>query len=150
MIPIELATMLSMQAAKETTRKRTMTITEAGKILTDACYGIAKSSGWHNDLKTGQPRTPEQNNELFPTRIALCHSELSEALEGHRKASWDDHLPRRKMAEVELADTVIRVFDLAGCMGFDLGAAIAEKLTYNARRADHKPEHRKTENGKAY
>jgi hypothetical protein len=40
-------------------------IEEAGRILTDACFGGAKASGWHNDLKTGQPRTKEQNDELF-------------------------------------------------------------------------------------
>ena len=127
-----------------------MNIQQAAHILTEACYGGAKAAGWHNDIKTGLLRTPEQNHELFPTRIALCHSELSEALEGHRKGLMDDKLPDRPMSEVELADTVIRVFDLAGCMGYDLGAAIAEKLAYNASRADHKIENRKQAGGKAY
>lgn len=125
-------------------------IEEAGRTLTDACFGGAKASGWHNDLKTGQPRTKEQNDELFPTRIALCHSELSEALEGHRKGLMDDHLSHRTMAEVELADVVIRVFDLAGAMGYDLGTAIQEKLEFNAARSDHKPENRRQSGGKAY
>lgn len=125
-------------------------IKEAGRILTDACFGGSKASGWHDDPKTGQPRTPEDNKALFPVRIALCHSELSEALEGDRKNLMDDHLPDRSMAEVELADTVIRVFDLAGVMGFDLGSAIAEKLAYNQKRADHKHAARNSVGGKAY
>ena len=125
-------------------------VTSAGTVLTTVCYFASKASGWHNDPKTGEPRTPEQDHELFPTRIALCHSELSEALEGHRKSLMDDKLPHRKMAEVELADAVIRIFDLAGAMKYDLGAAIAEKLAFNATRPDHKPEARAAENGKAY
>lgn len=101
-------------------------------------------------MRTGEPRTIEQNNDLFPTRIALCHSELSEALEGHRKGLFDDKLPHRRMAEVELADAVIRIFDLAGVMDYDIGSAIAEKLEFNASRDDHKPEARRETGGKAY
>jgi len=125
-------------------------IAQAGQALTQACYGYSKASGWHNDLKTGQPRTAEENHALFPVRIALAHSELSEALEGHRKDLQDDKLPHRAMAEVELADAVIRIFDLAGAMGYDLGWAIAEKLAYNAQRHDHTHEARRALGGKAY
>src|SRR3954471_10848764 len=125
-------------------------VAKAGRLLTHICFGRAKASGWHNDLRTGEPRTVEQNDDLFPTRIALCHSELSEALEGHRKGLMDDHLSHRTMAEVELADVVIRVFDLAGAMGYDLGAAIQEKLEFNAARTDHKPENRRQSGGKSY
>src|SRR3954469_13108089 len=107
-------------------------IAAAGSLLTETCYKAAKDSGWHNHLG-GVPRTRAENHQLFATRIALCHSELSEALEGHRKNLMDDHLPHRKMAEVELADAVIRICDLAGSVGYDLGSAIAEKLAYNAK-----------------
>ena len=127
-----------------------MNIRDAAQVLTDASYGGSKASGWHNDPHTGVPRTMEQNHAMFPTRIALCHSELSEALEGHRKGLMDDKLPHRAMAEVELADAVIRIFDLAGAMGYDLGGAITEKLAFNAQRADHKPENRVKPGGKAY
>lgn len=127
-----------------------ITIHDAGRILTDACYGGSKAAGWHNDPKTGEPRTDEENRAMFPVRIALCHSELSEALEGDRKDMMDDHLPHRKMAEVELADAVIRIFDLAGAMGYDLGSAISEKIAYNAKRADHKHAARNAAGGKAY
>lgn len=86
----------------------------------------------------------------FGEAIALCHSELSEALEGHRKDLMDDKLPHRKMAEVELADCIIRIFDLACGFGFDLGGAFAEKMAYNAVREDHKLENRMKEGGKKY
>jgi NTP pyrophosphatase (non-canonical NTP hydrolase) len=127
-----------------------VSVEQAGKVLQEACYGGSVRGGWHNDIHTGQPNTAQQNEALFPLRIALIHSECSEALEGHRKNLQDDKLPHRKMAEVELADVVIRVFDLAGAMGYDLGPAIAEKLDYNTRRKDHTREHRTSENGKKY
>lgn len=85
---------------------------------------------------------------LIASKLALCHSELSEALEGMRKGLKDDHLPHRDMVEVELADTVIRIFDLAGFMQLDLGGAIAEKLEYNKSRQDHKMKNRESTGGK--
>jgi len=59
------------------------------------------------------------------------HSELSEAMEGERKDLMDDKLPHRRMAEVELADTLIRIFDYAGAYGYDLQGAYREKMAYN-------------------
>lgn len=100
---------------------------------------------WWVDLHTGEPI--ERN---FGELIALGHSEFSEALEGHRKNLADDKLPHRPMAEVELADVMIRVFDMARGMGYDLGGAMAEKMIYNASRVDHTAAHRLTENGKKY
>ncbi len=100
---------------------------------------------WWTDIKTGEPL---QRN--FGELIALCHSELSEALEGHRKDLQDDKLPHRKMVEVELADCLIRIFDLAAGFGYDLEGAYAEKRAYNAQRADHKHENRVLPGGKKY
>ena len=37
----------------------------------------------------------------------LIISEICECMEGERKNLQDDHLPHRKMAEVEMADTAI-------------------------------------------
>ncbi len=128
-------------------------ITQAGEILTEACFIRAVSSGWLNDPDTGRDvrdMHPTYFKLWVGTKLALVHSEVSEGLEGHRKDLMDDHLPHRKMLEVELADAIIRIFDLSGGLGFDLGGAIAEKLAYNAQRADHKPENRAKSGGKAY
>lgn len=110
------------------------------QFLVNQCHGLAKECGWW----------AETTQRDVPRLLMLCVSELAEAMEGHRKGLKDDHLPERDMLEVELADCVIRVFDMAGGLGLDLPGAIAEKLAYNANRADHKPENRQSEGGKKY
>ncbi len=84
------------------------------------------------------------------TLLCLIHSEISEAMEGERKGLMDDHLPHRSMAEVELADAMIRIMDYAGAYGYDLQGAILEKLEYNRHRADHKRENRAAAGGKKF
>lgn len=133
-------------------RPRSTMIQDAGQILQNACHGAAFDSGWWTDTETGEDvRTwPEKFFKLWvASKLMLIVTETAEGMEGHRKSKMDDHLPHRKMLEVELADGVIRAFDLAGGLGFDLGAAIAEKMAYNAQRADHKIENRKAEGGKS-
>lgn len=71
-------------------------------------------------------------------------------MEGLRKNLPDDKLPHRRMMEVELADALIRILDLAGAMNMDIGGAMAEKLAFNRTRADHKPENRAAAGGKAF
>lgn len=109
------------------------------------CHGAAVAGGWWSDLTTGE-RKERNKGEL----IALMHSELSETLEGVRKGTMDGHLPHRTSEEVELADVLIRIFDYAGAYGLDLGAALCDKLLYNAQRADHKRENRAAEGGKKF
>lgn len=75
---------------------------------------------------------------------------ISKAMEGHRKNLPDDKLPHRSMFEVEMADAIIRIFDISGGLGLDLGGAFVEKMQYNAIRADHKPENRVKADGKKY
>lgn len=106
--------------------------------LTDFCYNQSKNAGWHD------------NPREIGTMLMLVVSEIAEAMEGDRKDLMDDHLPHRKMLEVELADAVIRIGDLAGKLGLDLGGAIDEKLSYNLKRSDHKKENREQEGGKKY
>jgi len=82
--------------------------------------------------------------------LCLIHSEISEAMEGERKNLMDDKLPHRKMAEVELVDALIRIFDYAGAFGYDLEGAYQEKRAFNKQRADHKAESRAQANGKKW
>lgn len=120
-------------------------ITNAAQLLQEACHNRAYNNGlWHD------PHTGEEIKRPVPELLCLIHSEVSEALEGFRKDLMDEKLTHRKMLEVELADAAIRIFDMAGAFDMDLAGAIAEKLEYNNKRADHKPENRIKAGGKKF
>lgn len=125
-----------------------LTISNSAALLQTVCHEASRSAGWWHDLRTGEPLI--ERPHVVGEKLMLIVSEVAEAMEGHRKGLMDDKLPHRKMIEAELADAVIRICDLAGALGLDLGGAVAEKLAYNAVRPDHKPEARMAAGGKAY
>jgi NTP pyrophosphatase (non-canonical NTP hydrolase) len=121
-------------------------IKHAANLLQSACHGAALDAGWW--VKNGVD--VRDNPMCFSQKLCLIHSEISEAMEGDRKLLNDDKLPHRAMREVELADALIRIFDLAGAYGMDIGGAVAEKMEFNAVRDDHKIENREKQGGKSY
>lgn len=70
---------------------------------------------WWIDINTKMPLKRSKAQLLL-----LINTEIAEAVEGLRKDLWDDHLPHRKMVEVELADALIRIFDFCGGFGVKL------------------------------
>jgi NTP pyrophosphatase (non-canonical NTP hydrolase) len=101
---------------------------EALRAVIQEAYETAKSKGWHD-----KPGT------TFGDRIALIHSEASEALEAFRETGdpcFQVYRADGKPEGVpsELADIVIRVFDLAGAHSIDLATAILEKMEFNKTR----------------
>lgn len=100
---VELAAWLGLQAAQE------------------LAHATASNAGWYRDPNTGEPI--ERN---FGEVVALMHSELSEALEAHRKTLMDDKLPHRPGIEVEFGDCFIRVGDTVVAHGADMPGAFIE------------------------
>lgn len=77
----------------------------------------------------------ESDREL-PEVIALCHSELSEALEAYRNDEpmvWDNDGKPDGIA-VEMIDCVIRIFDYLGSKDIDVFEVMWKKHKYNVTR----------------
>jgi NTP pyrophosphatase (non-canonical NTP hydrolase) len=109
----------------------------------DQCH--AANQKWWQDIHTGEPISRNKGELLM-----LVVSEIAEAMEGERKNLMDDKIPSRKMAEVEIVDSLIRLFDYAGGFGYDLQGAFEEKMAFNATRKDHSHEARKQAGGKMF
>lgn len=103
---------------------------------------------------------PRPVEEMFSEKIALMHSELSEALEEHRDGRPVHYVPVHQQgctfsgegltpsttepcgdpackpegAAVELADALIRVLDTMYALGVDVDGVVREKMAYNANR----------------
>ena len=67
-------------------------------------------------------------------KIALMHSELSEALEADRKDLMSDHIEGFTGVEEELADVIVRVLDFAAQHNLRLTEALIAKMRFNLSR----------------
>lgn len=119
---------------------------DAASVLNELAKQVhAANKKWWTNPATNEPIQRNRAEMLM-----LIVSEIAEAMEGERKNLMDDKLPHRPMAEVELADAIIRILDYANGLGYDIGGAYVEKMKYNAIRKDHTAEERLKENGKKF
>lgn len=101
-------------------------MTDVNKLATE-CYKIACEHGWY----------PEGKERNFGELLALIHSEVSEALE-----SWRNNEPEVSFSSdgkpegwmFEIADVIIRSFDLLSSRNADVEYLLTTKMKYNTTR----------------
>lgn len=123
--------------------------------LRDEAYQNANKHGFH-DVDKEFSKTNEGLHALVAQRLALIHSELSEALEADRKEKraklhYFDNNYRDPMEKVdrfvnkfevhikdtfedELSDAIIRILDICGWMKIDIQRHVELKMQYNSWR----------------
>jgi len=90
---------------------------ELNKLIKD-CHKTALDKGWWE-----KPRD-------FPTVVMMVITELSEAVQEDRKKDDD----RYEKTEMEISDTLIRLFDLCGAYFPNIEKAILKKMEFNKNR----------------
>jgi len=98
--------------------------------LRDKCHAMAVEKGWY-----------ESGHRNIGEALMLVVTEVAEAMEEARRSNAlleTYFLPssptKPEGFPIELADVLIRVFDLAGSLGVDLDEAVRMKMEYNATR----------------
>jgi hypothetical protein len=143
---MNIATTGTIATTPSTTEQDLIDLERSINTIVRVCHRM--NAKWWIDPKTGEDL---RNQPLMvPVKLGLIHSEISEAMEADRKDLMDDKLNQFLGIEVELADAIIRIGDLAGAKGYNVGAAAREKSRFNVVRPDHKHENRIKTGGKKY
>lgn len=106
--------------------------------LQTIAHANAVEKGWWDGYPRGENGALVLTADQVLAKLALAHSELSEAAECVRDRDMGLRRGEGGKPEgfpVEIADAVIRLLDLCGALGVDLKAAMLAKHSYNQTRS---------------
>lgn len=112
--------------------------------LVEEINNLATNKGWRENYAIS-----DQSGAWFTAYIALVHSEVSDALEAYREGVWSDSkivdmskyggsktdiTDRPIGVGPELANAIVRIFDMAGIWHIDIMYEIERVLEYLRKR----------------
>ena len=110
--------------------------------LTKYCkefHKVAVNGGFYetmNDAEEALMSNPELQRSVrdafIAQKISMIQGELGEAIEAMRKDNYGLH--KKDTFEDEIADTLLRIFDLCGRLDIDIEKQIQWKLNFNKSR----------------
>ena len=116
------------------TSKDTLELRQLLTLFSAELHANSRSKGFWED-RDKILGTPQGAALVEIASLGLATMEIGEAMAGARKPQQDSHLPYYMSLEVEIADAIIYLLDLAAARNLRVVDAMLAKADYNRSRS---------------